>query len=178
MPNMNKRRQPGDMGARQSGVMLLEALIAILIFSLGILTVIGIQAASIKMALDAQFRTKAVLLANRLVGEMWTNINVKGADPVGEMANKFSSPSGSEYVKWLNCHVAPNDSCSIGDFTPDPTSGLPGVSEEENTLPTVSVVTAAGWQAGRVQITLYWRTPSMEEGERHQHTVISQITRN
>ena len=171
---MKPRRPPGGMIAGQSGVMLLEALIAILIFSFGILTVIGIQAASIKMTADAQLRTRAALLANRLIGEMWTS----GGSSIGDLAAKFASPDGSEYVKWLNCHVAPKDACTITGFTPDPRLGLPGVSEEEDTLPTVTVVTASGTDAGQVRIELFWRTPSMPEGESHRHIVISQISRN
>ena len=49
----------------QSGIMLLEALIAVLIFSLGILAVIALQAVAIKLTGDAKYRTDATLMANR-----------------------------------------------------------------------------------------------------------------
>jgi type IV pilus assembly protein PilV len=156
---MKSKSCPKVLSARQSGSMLLEALIAILVFSLGILTVIGIQAASIKMAADAQLRTRAALLANRLVGEMWTS----GGTVTG-LETKFKT-GGAAYNTWLS-------------DVRDPVKGLPGVSEEEGTLPTVSIVTASGTDSGQVRITLFWRTPSMEAGEAHQHTVISQISRN
>jgi type IV pilus assembly protein PilV len=55
----------------QSGVMLLEALIGILIFSLGILAMIGLQAMSIRLATDARERAEASNLAAQLVGQMW-----------------------------------------------------------------------------------------------------------
>jgi type IV pilus assembly protein PilV len=57
----------------QSGVMLLEALIAILIFSLGILAMVGMQAMGIKLATDSRDRAEASNLASQLVGEMWLN---------------------------------------------------------------------------------------------------------
>src|SRR5258706_642218 len=57
----------------QSGVMLLEALIGILIFSLGILAMVGMQAMGIKLASDSRDRAEASNLANQLVGEMWLN---------------------------------------------------------------------------------------------------------
>ncbi|CAN0484191.1 unnamed protein product, partial [Phaeothamnion confervicola] len=57
----------------QSGVMLLEALIGILIFSLGILAMVGLQAMSIKVASDSRDRAEASNLASQLVGEMWVN---------------------------------------------------------------------------------------------------------
>jgi type IV pilus assembly protein PilV len=166
------------MGAGQSGSMLLEALIAILIFSLGILTVIGIQATSIRLAADAQLRSKAALLADWLVGEMWAS-----GGKIGDMATKFASPGGSEYAKWLNCHVTPNDTCSIDGFTPDIRSGLPGVVAGGDTEPSVTIVTGGviGGEARNVQvtITLFWRTPSMDADETpHQHIVISHISRN
>jgi type IV pilus assembly protein PilV len=57
----------------QSGVVLLEALIAILIFSLGILAVIGLQAQSIRNSAEAKFRADASYLANQLIGRMWAD---------------------------------------------------------------------------------------------------------
>ena len=53
----------------QSGVMLLEALIAILIFSLGVLGVVGMQASAIAASRDAKYRTDAALLANEIIGQ-------------------------------------------------------------------------------------------------------------
>ncbi len=60
------------MRKQHSGVMLLEALIAILIFSLGVLGIVGMQASAVNTNRDAQYRTDAGLLANDLIGEMWS----------------------------------------------------------------------------------------------------------
>jgi type IV pilus assembly protein PilV len=57
----------------QKGSMLLEVLIAILIFSFGILGIVGLQAASIKSVSDSKYRTDASFLANELVGRMWAD---------------------------------------------------------------------------------------------------------
>ena len=56
------------MRKQQSGVMLLEALIAILIFSLGVLGLVGLQASTVNASRDAKYRTDASLLANELIG--------------------------------------------------------------------------------------------------------------
>jgi type IV pilus assembly protein PilV len=56
---------------QQTGVMLLEALIAILIFSVGILAIVGMQATAIQDQGEAKYRTEAAFLANRVVGQMW-----------------------------------------------------------------------------------------------------------
>ena len=45
--------------------MLIEALIGILIFSIGILALIGMQAAAIRNTADARYRSEASFLANR-----------------------------------------------------------------------------------------------------------------
>jgi type IV pilus assembly protein PilV len=57
----------------QQGVMLLEALVAILIFSIGILAVMGMQAASISQVTQSKFRTDASYLANQIIGRMWVD---------------------------------------------------------------------------------------------------------
>ena len=65
--------------------MLLEALIAILIFSFGILGIVGLQAASIRNGSEAKYRTDASFLANELIGQMWAdraNVGTAYAAPV------------------------------------------------------------------------------------------------
>jgi type IV pilus assembly protein PilV len=58
---------------KQGGMMLVEGMIAILIFSLGILAIIGTQAIAIKQTSDAKFRVDASFLANQSIGAMWTD---------------------------------------------------------------------------------------------------------
>jgi type IV pilus assembly protein PilV len=57
----------------QQGVMLLEALVAILIFSIGIIAVMGMQAVSITQVSQSKYRTDASYLANQIIGQMWTD---------------------------------------------------------------------------------------------------------
>ncbi|MEZ5616534.1 MAG: prepilin-type cleavage/methylation domain-containing protein [Rhodocyclaceae bacterium] len=57
----------------QGGVALLEAMIAILLISFGILGIIGLQANSIAFTTDARYRVDAGALADRLVSEIWVN---------------------------------------------------------------------------------------------------------
>jgi type IV pilus assembly protein PilV len=58
----------------QGGVMLIEALVAILIFSVGVIAVMGMQAVSIEQVSAAKYRTDASYLANQIAGQMWTDI--------------------------------------------------------------------------------------------------------
>ena len=52
---------------RQQGVMLLEALVAILIFSIGILAIVGMQASAVRAVTDSRSRSEASFFANQLI---------------------------------------------------------------------------------------------------------------
>lgn len=75
MQNLSKAKQY----TTQQGVILIEALIAILIFSMGVLALVGLQAAMIKNTSDNKYRTDASFIAQERIGRMW-------ADP-GNLAN-------------------------------------------------------------------------------------------
>jgi type IV pilus assembly protein PilV len=62
--------------ARQSGVALLEVLVSILLFSLGILGLIGLEARAISLSTDAEDRNRAALLANDIASAMWLGKSV------------------------------------------------------------------------------------------------------
>jgi len=57
----------------QAGVMLIEALVAILLFSVGVVAVMGMQAVSIEQVSQAKYRTDASYLADQIIGKMWTD---------------------------------------------------------------------------------------------------------
>jgi type IV pilus assembly protein PilV len=64
------RRHP--RGVR--GFALLEALIGILIFSFGVLGLVGLQSAMTKAQTSSKFRADALYLASEVVGEMWVDV--------------------------------------------------------------------------------------------------------
>jgi len=62
----------------QHGVVLLEALVAVLIFSMGVLALVGLQAAMVKNTSDSKYRSEASFIAQQRIGQMWsdpTNLN-------------------------------------------------------------------------------------------------------
>lgn len=67
------KRYPVSSAVSQKGAVLLEALIAILIFSLGVLALAGLQAAMIKNTDDAKYRAEATFIAQQKLGEIWVN---------------------------------------------------------------------------------------------------------
>ena len=57
----------------QRGVVLVEAMVAILIFSVGVLAVVGLQASMLKNTSDAKYRAEASFIAQQRVGIMWAD---------------------------------------------------------------------------------------------------------
>lgn len=57
----------------EQGVVLIEVMIAVLIFSMGILAVAGLQAAMIKNTSDSKYRADASFIAQQSLGKMWAD---------------------------------------------------------------------------------------------------------
>jgi type IV pilus assembly protein PilV len=135
----------------QQGVMLIEALIGILIFSMGILAIMGLQAFSIKNTIEARYRTEASFLANKLIGTMWTEC---GVTTCATTLPSFDSTSGSnpKMANWRN-EVA---------------AKLPGVVVGGANSPTIVVA------GNTVTVTMLWKIPGTDATTRN-FRVIAQI---
>jgi type IV pilus assembly protein PilV len=144
--------------ATQTGVMLLEALVAILIFSLGILSIIQLQAVSIKQASGAQYRSMAALLANDLISRMWASDKTAAT----LQTNFASSAAGPSYTQWLGTVRG---------------SGLPNISSDKGTLPTVTFTSAPATSAGpgssTAEVKVFWIEPG--DSTKHNYTAIAQF---
>lgn len=68
-----RKQQAAHKKIAQQGVVLLEALIAILIFSMGVLALVGLQAAMIKNTGASKFRADASYIAQQRIGMMWAD---------------------------------------------------------------------------------------------------------
>lgn len=55
----------------QQGMSLIEVLVSLVIFTIGVLGMVGLQARATQLAFDAEDRTRATLLANELASQMW-----------------------------------------------------------------------------------------------------------
>jgi type IV pilus assembly protein PilV len=60
-------------GSNQQGVVLIEAMVAILIFSIGMLGMVGMQANMVKNTSDAKFRSDASNIAMGRIGQIWAD---------------------------------------------------------------------------------------------------------
>lgn len=81
----------------QQGAALLESLIAVLIFSMGILALAGLQGVMIKNTSDAKYRAEATFIAQQRLGLMWVGTSL--AD-YAEVDTDISTllPSGTRSV--------------------------------------------------------------------------------
>lgn len=138
--------------SRHRGFALMECLFAILIFAVGILALVSLQATSVNESSTAKYRTDASLLANQLIGDMWASNRTNAA-----LTANFASPSGPRFSNWrLNVLAT-----------------LPGALTYP---PTVVIDTIAGINGSRVTITVRWKTPQEKPADAaHQYTVITQI---
>jgi type IV pilus assembly protein PilV len=96
----------------QQGVVLLEALVAVLIFSMGVLALVGLQAAMVKNTSDAKYRADASFIAQQRIGLIWadpanaityleTDTDISSLLPGG--TRTVSQPAPDQYlvtVKW------------------------------------------------------------------------------
>lgn len=66
-----RNARPAPSSSR--GIALIEVLVAMLVFSLGVLALVGLQGAMVRAQTDAKVRTDASYLASEVVGKMWAN---------------------------------------------------------------------------------------------------------
>lgn len=80
---------------QQGGATILEVLVSVLILSLGILALVGLQARSITAAGDAKYRVEATNYADQVVGQMWADRGVNGIN----LANypTFAAPAANAW---------------------------------------------------------------------------------
>jgi type IV pilus assembly protein PilV len=73
---------------------ILEALIAILIFSFGVLGIVGMQANMVKNTSDSKFRSDAGYVAQQRIGMMWTDSSLQPADGATASSVANTLPNG------------------------------------------------------------------------------------
>jgi type IV pilus assembly protein PilV len=154
---MRAGRQSSAQGGER-GVMLIEALVAILIFSIGILAVVGMQAIAIKDVTSAKYRSEAAFLTQELLSQMWTDNG-----NIGTYAYTGAGAPPAKIQVWVN---------KVQSTLPDGANQLPSV-----TLTNLVPAAAAAPTGATVQITVRWRTPEevTQNLPAHTHTVIAYV---
>ena len=150
-PTLTDLNRVRHLRLAQSGSALLESLIAILIFSFGVLGLIGVLSASIRATNDARYRAEAANLASALIGDMW-------ATAATELDPQFGT-GGPRLAAWQNV-VARELPSASGANAPLVDLAQPGLST----------------QSRSVVVTVFWQLPG--ETVRHQVLITSQIGKN
>lgn len=128
----------------ESGVMLLEALLGILLFSIGILGLIGMQGVAITNTTEARYRSEAAYLANQIIGRMWIDrANLASYALTSSTTSCAAAPAAVK--NWL-CQVEGDPTA-----TPPLPATLPGITTAAATRPTITIATDT------VTVTLRWR---------------------
>lgn len=141
--------------ATARGSVLLEALFGILIFSMGVLGLIGLQTSAMRQSIDGKYRTDASLLANQLIGQMWVS------DRSNATLTTAFQTGGDAYNAWLT----------------DVSNTLPGVADSP---PTVVITQVAGGTGAtpnsEAAITISWKVPSEgASAPRHVYKIVTRL---
>jgi type IV pilus assembly protein PilV len=156
--------------ANQRGFFLIEAMVAILIFALGILGLIAMGGTAVSSQSDAQYRTEASSLADAIAGEIALGIDrTSEATKQASLANFALQPSPVPSTSPAPCVFtgaaasAPGVAALI-DRAANAASapGLPGATAANQQV----FIDGAG-TFNRVVITLCWKTASDSVWRRH-----------
>ncbi len=146
----------------EKGFALLEALVAVAIFSIALLGLMKTQAVSIKNSADAEYRANAAYLADQIISAMWV-----------DRSNLAS-------YAYRNAETA----CSASTTVPAYTAVSNWMSDVENVLPGVKasatsslkpqiVVDTTSSVYTTVKVTLCWTVPG--DSQTHSHVATAQI---
>ncbi len=135
MPIRRHERQRPQR-AHQGGMALIEVLVALLIFSFGVIGLIALEASAINFSVDAEDRNRATLFANDVASTMWLTGTVVYYSSAQETA-----AAAAQVATWQ---------ANIKNLTLP--TGLPG-----GTL----TITQTGTTTNSVDITITW-TPTTD----------------
>ena len=110
--------RPRRIGQAQRGFMLIEVLVGLLLFSLGILGLVGLQASMTQSQTAAKVRADAAFLASELIGTMWGDMsnlgsyasaNCSGYGPCKDWQSKVAKALPGGTLKACNVTTATGD---------------------------------------------------------------------
>jgi len=158
-PSFGRRRTAFQPSRRRGrGSVLLEALIAILLFSFGVLGIVRLQAAAISNTQDAKLRTDASFVASQIIGQMWADRGLNSvnlpcyAHPTPGVCP--SAPSTAAKDAWIDSFTVPGGS----NYLPGATSARQVIGVDAS---------------GRVTVIIRWQMPG--DPSEHSFSTVAQI---
>ncbi len=131
----------------QRGTSLIEGLLALVVFSIGLMGLLMLLSATLIESGQARYRSEASFLASDLVARLWS-----GDRSLTSLQSRFGSTEGDDYQAWLRRVQA----------------SLPGTSAAAN-QPVIEIDNERN-----VIITLVWQTPG--EASSHRLMVSTRVT--
>lgn len=146
-----------------AGFVLLEALIAVAIFSFALIGLMGMQALSIKNSADAKYRADAAYFSNQIISQMWV-----------DRANLASYAYRADQTACNTSTTAPTYA-AVTNWLTEIAASLPGVKSgaTSSQKPQIVVDTTTTPVYATVTVTMCWRQPSDDEA--HMHVTTTQI---
>ena len=143
--------------------MILEALIAILIFSIGILAMVGLQTSAVNTVADSKYRSTAGFLADQMVGTVWAYRQI---DPTAAASLVTAYIPDHGFCTPVACPAA-NTVTTANAGTLAAAWVASGVSQLPNGTGSITIV------GPRVNVTVGWQPPN--DATAHRHVVSAYI---
>lgn len=131
----------------ERGGSLLEGLLALAVFSIGLMSLLLLLSAALVETGNARYRSEASALASDLIAQMWT-----GDRSLEALRERFDDAESTDYQRWLDSVHA----------------RLPG-TDATNNLPVITID-----DARHVSVLLRWQAPG--DGKTHQLLTLTTIT--
>lgn len=133
----------------QTGSFILEALISVVIFAVGLIALMGMSAHAVGQIGQAKYRNDASYLASELIGELWVSASL---------------PNAFNYDAWMDRVAAtlPSGAATVGDPPDDP--NVLECKDNGTGKPSGTIVC----------IRITWR----DKDATHQYLTTTQINRN
>lgn len=142
------------------GIVLIDALVAIVIFSICIVGMVSLQASAVTMTSGANYRINAAMLTDQVIAQMWGDTS---SVLIGDFQGSNGS-GGTKYTSWASA-------IDCGSTNPS-TNCLPGAKANP---PSIAITTTSASRPNdyQVTVTVYWKAP--DDPNTHQYVAITQI---
>jgi type IV pilus assembly protein PilV len=165
------RAESSTRRSDQAGFFLIEAMVALLIFALGILGLVAMGGTAVASQSDAQYRTEATAIADAIAGEIALNVNRLPAAPLTAAQNKaLSLLTFAHHPAGGNCVFggAPTANVSVAALADRAGNAIPGAQGLPGaTIANQQILINGAGSFNRVEITLCWRTANDNAPRRH-----------
>lgn len=151
------RNAPRPSSSR--GIVLLDALVAVVIFSIGIVGMVSLQSSAVQLTGAANYRLNAALLADQVIAQMWaSNLSTLSTDYVGSAGS-----GGSEYTTWYQSIDCASTASHVSSCLPGVEANPPSIAITQQTISDSSNTEY------QVTVTVNWQAP----GDSSKHTYVS-----